>query len=132
MSVSKEHYEQAVLDKTRAEQVINAYHAQKQDEFEKRWEDYEQGRRFFVDDELRYSAGAKCDTCGAGLAYPESCGMHHRWDCSRVLKGETKQEEDDGKIHHSYPFAFYEIKSEGQPSAQGATTRPGGKAKPIK
>jgi hypothetical protein len=31
-----------------------------------------------------------------------------------------------GQVHDIYPFWCYEIKSENQPSANGATTRPGG------
>lgn len=69
---------------------------------------------------LLYAATARC-TCGAGLAYDESTGTAKQWECSRVLLGEAQQE--SGHIE-PLPFAFYEIKSEGQPSAQGATTRP--------
>lgn len=74
--------------------------------------------------EIRFAAGARC-RCGAGLAYPidvtESMELG-AWACSRVLLGEIV----DAVQHDTYPFAFYEIKSEDQPSAEGRTTRPPG------
>jgi hypothetical protein len=74
----------------------------------------------FTDAELCFAAFARC-TCGAGLAYLYKSGMHGRWDCSAILKGDAAR----GTTHDGpFPFAFYSIKSEGQPSAQGATTRP--------
>lgn len=82
----------------------------------------------FRDRDLVYAAGARCK-CGAGLAYPHGAGIGSfrgrrlpgEWDCSAVLKGETPPTNE----HPTFPFAFYEIKSECQPSAAGATTRPG-------
>lgn len=70
--------------------------------------------------DLVYAAYNRCP-CGAGLAYPRNCGMHHYWDCSAILTGKA-----DEKVEHTaqLPFMFYEIKSEQQPSANGATTRP--------
>jgi hypothetical protein len=43
------------------------------------------------------------------------------WDCSAILLGTA-----DPNVKHEarLPFAFYEIKGEGQPSVKGATTRP--------
>jgi hypothetical protein len=80
----------------------------------------------YTDDELTYSAGACCH-CGAGLAYPKmvkkedgSLVFPHCWNCSKVLTGK----EDDFEKHDWYPFAFFDIKSEDQPSAEGHTTRP--------
>jgi hypothetical protein len=74
----------------------------------------------FRDDELVYAAKARCD-CGAGLAYPRDMGMHGYWDCSDILTGRSMPGE---KTHCGpLPFMFYEIKSEDQPSAEGATTR---------
>ena len=74
----------------------------------------------FTEAELCFAAYDRC-ACGAGLAYPNKSGMHGRWDCSAILKGEAAH----GTTHSGpYPFAFYSIKSEGQPSANGATTRP--------
>ncbi len=69
-------------------------------------------------EDLLYSATARCP-CGAGLAYAVNAKATE-WDCSAVLLG---LEPADAK-HPTYPFVFYSIKSEGQPSANGATTRP--------
>lgn len=78
---------------------------------------------------LVYSATARCP-CGAGLAYPEGGpgdeSSPHRWpyngywDCSAIMAGTA-----DPEVTHTakLPFAFYEIKSEDQPSARGASTR---------
>ncbi len=68
---------------------------------------------------LVYSASARCP-CGAGLAYPAHCGTGGAWDCSAILLGTA-----DPNVEHTdkLPFAFYEVKSEVQPSAQGLTTR---------
>ena len=74
----------------------------------------------FVDSELVYAAVARCD-CGAGYAYPQHCGPFHYWDCSAIMKGVART---DMKHSPQYPFSFYDIKSEGQPSANGKTTRP--------
>lgn len=76
-------------------------------------------------EELRFSATVRCD-CGAGLAYPKDIGIHGSWDCSDILLGRAIPKGQEGsKMHASpLPFAFYEIKSEDQPSANGATTRP--------
>lgn len=77
---------------------------------------------------LTYAAYSRCP-CGAGLAYNESCQLDSvfkwpysgYWDCSAILLGTA----DEGVKHTAkLPFAFYEIKSEDQPSARGATTRP--------
>ena len=74
-------------------------------------------------DRLVYAASARCP-CGAGLAYDpagESGRPHGYWECSAILLGTA-----DKAVKHEaqLPFAFYEIKSERQPSAHGATTRP--------
>lgn len=71
-------------------------------------------------DELKFSATARCD-CGAGIAYPNDIGPGGFWDCAAILTGCANR-----TVKHcgQLPFAFYEIKSEDQPSAQGATTRP--------
>ena len=73
------------------------------------------------DRDLVFAAFARCKGCGAGLAYPKNINMSGEWDCSAVLKGEYPPT----KAHPTYPFSFYEIKSDCQPSAGGATTRPG-------
>lgn len=76
---------------------------------------------------LRFAATARCP-CGAGLAYwtdrptPGSVfKIPSAWDCSAILLGVA-----DTTVQHTdqLPFAFYEVKSEDQPSAQGRTTRP--------
>ena len=74
---------------------------------------------------MTFAATKRCP-CGAGLAYDDTCvegpwrGPSY-WDCSAVLAGTA-----DPNVTHTarLPFAFYEIKDEGQPSARGATTRP--------
>lgn len=79
----------------------------------------------FTDDELRYSATARCP-CGAGLAYPKGVDLRDwracSWDCADILTGRAVP----GHRTHTdrLPFAFHEIKSELQPSANGASTRP--------
>lgn len=69
--------------------------------------------------ELRYAAYTRC-ACGAGMAYPTEASLHGSWRCSAILRGTASRH-----VEHSrpMPFAFYEIKAEGQPSAYGATTR---------
>ncbi|OWK34263.1 hypothetical protein [Fimbriiglobus ruber] len=78
-------------------------------------------------DRLVYAAHSRC-SCGAGLAYDpahdDPTSPHHGptfWDCSAIILGTA-----DKSVKHTgrLPFAFYEVKSEGQPSAYGATTRP--------
>jgi hypothetical protein len=74
----------------------------------------------FSPDELRYAAISRCK-CGAGLAYPKNSSPRGSWYCSAILTGQAER----GSSHDSsFPFAFYEIKSEDQPSANGQTTRP--------
>lgn len=71
-------------------------------------------------DKLIYAATKRCP-CGAGLAYREGMSPHSGyWDCSAIMLGSA-----DEKVQHcaQYPFAFYEVLSENQPSAEGATTR---------
>lgn len=80
-------------------------------------------------DRLIYAAYSRC-SCGAGLAYDPcfedatsvfvGC-LSGCWDCSAILTGVA-----DKAVTHTdkLPFAFYEILSEQQPSAHGATTRP--------
>lgn len=79
----------------------------------------------YTDEQLAYSAGARCSACSAGLAHPLDHADALRmsaWCCSAVLKGDA----DTTLKHDRLPFAFYEVKSEFQPSAHGATTRPAG------
>lgn len=84
---------------------------------------------------LVYAAHDRCP-CGAGLAYDpagavggEDDSPHYKpnaWDCSAILLGTAIAAGEEGAVQHTgvLPFAFYEIKSENQPSARGATTRP--------
>jgi hypothetical protein len=62
------------------------------------------------------------------LTYAAHAGkpIHGYWDCSAILTGEAIPVGQPGAVKHEarLPFAFYEIKSENQPSARGATTRP--------
>jgi hypothetical protein len=78
--------------------------------------------KIYKETDLVYAAYNRCP-CGAGLAYPVNIGMRGYWDCSAILTGKA-----DAKVQHTaqLPFMFYEIKSEQQPSAGGATTRPQG------
>jgi hypothetical protein len=80
----------------------------------------------YTDKQLRYAATARCE-CGAGLAYPkdEPLDLRGAWDCSAILTGRAVPSGQPGsKVHiEPLPFMFYEIKSEDQPSARGATTR---------
>ncbi len=73
----------------------------------------------FRADELIFAAYERC-ACGAGMAYPIGCGVHDDWHCSAILRGTASRE-----MAHSapLPFSLYEVKSESQPSANGATTR---------
>ena len=75
---------------------------------------------------LVYAATARCP-CGAGMAYDPAEEGHgvfrgpDAWDCSAILLGTA-----DAAVKHEarLPFAFYDVKSEGQASANGRTTRP--------
>lgn len=116
--ITQQEFEAAKAQMDAAQKVINAFTRQKLDNSKERWDRFCKGEAPYTDEELRYSAGARC-RCGAGLAYPKECPPNHQWSCSAVLKGGVKDDE-----HEAYPFAFYEIKSEDQPSAQGHTTRP--------
>lgn len=71
--------------------------------------------------ELNFAAYARCE-CGSGLAYPPGVSVHGAWHCSAVLRGTAQR---DAAHAAPLPFAFYEIKSETQPSANGSTTRDG-------
>lgn len=89
-------------------------------------------------DRLVFAASARCD-CGAGLAYDpahEDPGSVFKgpsyWDCSAIILGTAIPSGQPGAVKHSdrFPFAFYEIKSENQPSADGQTTRPAAEGGP--
>lgn len=117
--ITEQEYKDAIARQRADEKIIHEYAKQSIKKFEARWERFQKQGEYFKDDDLTYSAEAKCDKCGAGLAHPKDCGGFHQWTCSTVLKGIGT---DGG--HGAYPFAFYEIKSEEQPSARGCSTRP--------
>ena len=80
----------------------------------------EEGLKKPISERLIYAAYARCESCGAGLAYDEFDDKNKSWYCSSILLGAA----NDGKNDHTcLPFAFYEVKSELQPSVNGATTR---------
>lgn len=115
--ITEEEYKAACAQRDSAAKVIQAYGKQSMENFRTRWDEFLGGKPF-TDEDLRYSAEVRC-RCGAGLAYPKNCGPWHMWTCSVVLKGKPKD-----CTHDELPFSGYEIKSEDQPSANGATTRP--------
>lgn len=82
----------------------------------------ELGNGDFTVYELTYASSCRC-ACGVGMAYPENIGMHGAWYCSDILQGRA-----DRNVEHTapYPFMYYSIKSESQPSQNGLTTRPTG------
>lgn len=99
---------------------LNEIRERNQKEIEERVSKAERGNGDFTLDELRFAAKERCG-CGAGMAYPLEIGLHGSWYCSDILRGVASRE----KGHSSpMPFIFYEVKSEYQPSADGATTRP--------
>lgn len=108
------------------EQLNTIYQKESSDVFAK-IERCEQMKDKFELSELRFSAIARC-FCGAGMAYPknQNMGLKGFWSCSDILlgrairKGQEGAKEHEGRLH----FAFYEIKSEEQPSVNGQTTRP--------
>ena len=78
-----------------------------------------------TDKDLIYAAYSRCP-CGAGMAYrvgAKPSTDEWAWDCSNIIKGCA-----DESVGHTaiFPFVFWEVKSENQPSANGATTRPKG------
>jgi hypothetical protein len=123
--ITKEEYADAVEQKTAAEHIINQYHREQADAFEKRLHSGVP----FTDDELIYSAFDLCP-CGHGIAYPKGCGITHYWECAGILKGIT-----DAGVQHCdrLPFAFYSVISEQQTiRANGRTTRGVFKPKEVK
>ena len=116
MTVTEEAYAAAVAAKHAAESVINQFFREKAVEFQMK---LDLGTPF-TDEDLIYAAYNLCP-CGHGMAYPRDCGGGHYWDCSAILKGIA----NDPTVKHTdrLPFSMYSIKSEGQPSANGATTR---------
>ena len=117
--VTEQEYNVAREQANAAEKIIQQYHLEQREVFNARWERFDKNHEAFTDADLIYAATARCSLCGAGMAYPKGCGPNHQWTCSNVLKNIGTD-----KGHTALPFAFYEIKSENQPSAQGETTRP--------
>jgi len=107
------------------EEKLHKIYQQEQTTVEAKLKRCNAGKDKFTTDELIFSATARCE-CGAGLAYPIGIGIHGCWDCADILLGKAIPAGQEGSKTHSgsMPFAFYEIKSENQPSAYGATTRP--------
>lgn len=92
----------------------------------------DQGKGDFTLEELRFSAGAKCE-CGAGLAYPLGSGAWGSWHCSDILLGRALPQTEEGSKRHNspLPFMLYSIASEDQMldsqtryRDKGMTTRP--------
>ena len=114
--VTEQQFKDAIKQVEDAEKITKQYWVEKREQFTDRMKN----NPIFTDEELRYSATARC-LCGHGLAYPKECGPNHYWDCSAILKGIA----DKGVKHEGQlPFIFYDIKSE---SDYRGTTRPSGK-----
>jgi hypothetical protein len=73
------------------------------------------------EDGLIFSAVMRCK-CGSGLCYAEN-EQTNCWDCHAVFSAQRKGEQPPAGEHTRYLFYMYDIKSETQPSAGGATTR---------
>lgn len=116
--VTEDEYKQSIKDEKAAQLVQRRWFHQNRIAYEARLAEFRNGR-FFTKDELCYSSDAKC-SCGYGVAYPKMTNnMHDKWTCAAVLLGRHAPNTQ----HDAFPFAFYEIKSEDQPSAYGRTTR---------
>lgn len=114
------------LDKKKKplEEELRQIYLNEEKDVEARLNACEQNKGKFGLDELRFAAYTRC-SCGAGMCYPKDIGMHGAWYCSDILLGRAIPSGQEGaKMHDKLPFMFYEIKSEDQPSANGATTRP--------
>ncbi len=106
------------------EKELNNIYERTSDETDAKIKLCEQLKDKFNEDELIFSAEARCQ-CGAGLAYAKTTSPRGSWYCSDMLLGNALPKSDvNSKTHDaSFPFAFYNIKSDNQPSANGATTR---------
>lgn len=106
---------------------LNRRHADRSDSVSARIQRLHRGDESakFADTELIYAATVRCD-CGAGMAYPEGIGMFGSWTCADILTMRAARgDSPDAKSHTPHlPFSCYSVKSENQPSASGATTRP--------
>jgi len=107
-------YEEATALEKRAEQLRREACLEKLEEL----------RAIPIFDRLVFAAVDRC-RCGAGMAY-DPAGDSGKpitgyWACSKILLGEAWA----GEAHHRYyPFTAFELRSEHQPTAKGATTRP--------
>ena len=120
--VTDEEARQAVVSRNRAEALLQIYHHQKDQDFAARWDRFKDGEHFDEQD-LVYAATQRCP-CGYGLAHPKDCDVRHAWNCAGVLLGMVPLSLRTGISHRvGLSFMFYDVKSEGQPSARGATTR---------
>lgn len=85
-------------------------------------------------DGLIYAATARCAYCRTGLFYPEKQrfepgsmaeDLRQCWVCLPVYAAALANDRAFPYDSHTvYPFNFWEVKSENQPSANGASTRP--------
>lgn len=122
--ITEEEYKAACEAKDAAESTIKQYHDEKQAAFDERWQRFRLGEEVFTLDELCFAATARCETCGAGLAYPRDCGPMHQWSCSKLLL-EGVNARQPGERHSAYSFTMFSILSEDQKTRTGgATTRP--------
>jgi hypothetical protein len=72
---------------------------------------------------LVYAAHDRCE-CGAGFAYDGNSERDAHWDCSSILLGDALIAGEHGAAAHSLPCEYFDLVSERQPGAMGATTRP--------
>ena len=111
------------LDSTAVDVARDAYE-KAQAEFTR-----ENNRRHADQPRLVYAARLRCK-CGAGMAYRTDARFHGSWICSAILKTQVSgatianMMAPGGEHTDPKPFMFFEITSELQPSANGATTRP--------
>lgn len=87
--------------------------------------DENDSRERLTDFDLIYSATARCQECGAGLAYEldiKRAVQAGAWKCSRAIRGEC-----DEASHTMLPFASYKVREESSiNNREGCTTRPEG------
>lgn len=73
---------------------------------------------------LVYSARERC-ACGAGFAYDSRNLRRADWDCSAIILGDALFSAGErGAVDHSAPCQYFDLVSERQPAAMGASTRP--------
>lgn len=101
---------------------LDAIYRKEEKEVEWRIGMAKKGHGNFRMDELIFASLARCE-CGAGFAYPKGVGVWGSWYCSDILRGKAETNSSEIKHSNCRPFSMYNIKSEQQPSANGATTR---------